>query len=915
MTDLDDAQLELLRRRHGRAEPKELAQALGLPRKRVEDALAALPLPPWKGREHPALALVLALVLLALGGLAYGNNDAAPMHFDDVHAIQNNDAIRTLHRRYTETTRATDSPLHRFQSFRAALAPTAEAIYDFNLYRMVTYWSFALTYFDHPLDEARRAGPEAHAAALAGWHRANDRIHLLNGLLAFWVAWLTLTAPAFRRALRATPWPLLVSFVAALVFVLHPMQVQAVTYLTQRTESLCATFYLLSLGLYATARRRGLGPVRGEAPWLSPLVCGAAGAVVVLAAVVAAKSDLLDLPAFVRLAGLSAVACVAGLVALVKTGKDEPVHAACTFGSFLAFALALQTKEIAATIPLAIFAWDLLFVPSDELSPAPTRAPGGPLGRAWLGRALGAHGALRMRYLGPWGAIVAGVAVLAVVFGGANIASQLLSEGVEEGGAVAGRELSAGGYFLTQANVLHTYVRLTVLPTRLHLDHDYPIAGGLGAGATWLALLSLLAVAGAVALALVHGHRARVAAFALLMGLAVLAPTSSVIVLPDVIYEHRFYLPMFGAALVAAVALERALRLRLGERAWPALAGAALLLALPLVAGTRARNAVWSSELALWRDVTEKSPGKPRAWTNLGLAYQNSEPFAIQWGDRRLEGLPVELPDGGTLVHSTVAMGQPPLYIPPRQRFSAAAREGGLDLAIAAYDRALAMDPDYDKALNNAALCHVSRALVARRQAEALEQLAFVARGQGQDALAATCEAQLREQVAQAAASNAEAARLLEHVIARGPDQPIALSNLANLYIGALNDHELDTKGTWTHLERGVDRLRRALELGAPAPGQATLADALTLLGALRYEAARRAGGPPPLEAARAAWEEAARTCERYLGGVDKQFQERVRGRFEQLQRYLSGAESPPADSRKVLEPPGKQAPRAPRRP
>jgi tetratricopeptide (TPR) repeat protein len=32
-------------------------------------------------------------------------------------------------------------------------------------------------------------------------------------------------------------------------------------------------------------------------------------------------------------------------------------------------------------------------------------------------------------------------------------------------------------------------------------------------------------------------------------------------------------------------------------------------------------KSVWSSEISLWKDVTEKSPGRARAWNNLGAAH------------------------------------------------------------------------------------------------------------------------------------------------------------------------------------------------------------------------------------------------------------------------------------------------------
>jgi Flp pilus assembly protein TadD len=39
------------------------------------------------------------------------------------------------------------------------------------------------------------------------------------------------------------------------------------------------------------------------------------------------------------------------------------------------------------------------------------------------------------------------------------------------------------------------------------------------------------------------------------------------------------------------------------------------------------RNTVYRSEVALWEDTARKSPGKARAWNNLGYAYQQAGRF------------------------------------------------------------------------------------------------------------------------------------------------------------------------------------------------------------------------------------------------------------------------------------------------
>jgi tetratricopeptide (TPR) repeat protein len=104
-----------------------------------------------------------------------------------------------------------------------------------------------------------------------GYHAVNLAIHLANGLLVLLLARFVL-----RRLLgAAVPSPAAqdaLAVLAAMVFVLHPVQTQAVTYLVQRMTSLAAFFYLGGLLLFLEARRRRRGPA-GMALLASALLC------------------------------------------------------------------------------------------------------------------------------------------------------------------------------------------------------------------------------------------------------------------------------------------------------------------------------------------------------------------------------------------------------------------------------------------------------------------------------------------------------------------------------------------------------------------------------------------------------------------------------------------------------------------
>ena len=91
----------------------------------------------------------------------------------------------------------------------------------------------------------------------AGYHVVNILIHLINGILVYIFSWLTLkqagiAAPQHSRSPQFST--AYISLFAALIFIAHPLQVQSVTYIVQRMNSMAVMFYLLSLIFYVRGR-------------------------------------------------------------------------------------------------------------------------------------------------------------------------------------------------------------------------------------------------------------------------------------------------------------------------------------------------------------------------------------------------------------------------------------------------------------------------------------------------------------------------------------------------------------------------------------------------------------------------------------------------------------------------------------
>jgi hypothetical protein len=108
-----------------------------------------------------------------------------------------------------------------------------------------------------------------------GYHVVNLAIHLLAGLTLY---------SLLRRTLRLLPLEHPVcqdatglAFAVALLWVVHPLQTQAVTYIVQRSESLMGLFYLLTL--YCTLAGAESEPPRRGAWYVGAVLCCALGMV------------------------------------------------------------------------------------------------------------------------------------------------------------------------------------------------------------------------------------------------------------------------------------------------------------------------------------------------------------------------------------------------------------------------------------------------------------------------------------------------------------------------------------------------------------------------------------------------------------------------------------------------------------
>lgn len=521
----------------------------------------------------PRRTWLLVIGLLAMAALlAYRNSFAAPFVLDDESCITENPTIRQL---------------------GTAFLPPGGGVTVSG--RPLLNFTFAVNY---------ALGGEA----VGGYHAFNLGIHFLAACALFSVVRRTLGRPVLRPRFGEAALPLAAA--VAVLWLLHPLQTESVTYVIQRAESLAGLYSLLTLYGFIRAVESAV-PHRARA-WRA----------------------------------LSVLACLLGMA----------------------------TKETVAVMPLLVLLYDLVFV---------------------CERTPGAAGAVWRHRRGYYFALAATWLLLGLLVAGTGL----------RGGTAGGRTaLTALTYFWTQCHAVVLYLKLSFWPHPLVFDHGRWVAPGFSA--VWPQFL-LLVLLGAGTIAALW-RRAPVG-FLGAWFFALLAPTSSFLpVASQTMAEHRMYLPLAAVATLAVAGLY-ALFGRRSLAFWPVLVVGCGWL-------TFARNETYGSDLALWRDTVEKVPHSARARYNLGIAYTKRGEYALaaEQGEAALRQ------DDGWVPRSE-------FYYIHNKLGHDLAELGRLPEAVAQFEEALRLQPDYDVAHANLAkaLARLDRYPEALRHFAAAERLGF----------------------------------------------------------------------------------------------------------------------------------------------------------------------------------------------
>ncbi len=162
--------------------------------------------------------LKVQLLILFLSTLiAYSTSFNAPFYLDDYHSIVENPIIHDLSNMFEKR--------------------------DFQIMRLTGTYSLAVNY-------------AIHQTSVFGYHLVNIVIHFLAGISLFFLLRGLLQAQQskFPDNPLTENYLLYLPFFSALLFLLHPLQTQAITYIVQRHASLAALFYISAMASFVYAR-------------------------------------------------------------------------------------------------------------------------------------------------------------------------------------------------------------------------------------------------------------------------------------------------------------------------------------------------------------------------------------------------------------------------------------------------------------------------------------------------------------------------------------------------------------------------------------------------------------------------------------------------------------------------------------
>lgn len=490
--------------------------------------------------DRKKLGFLALAGLVFLGLLIYSNVVHAPFFFDDFSSIVDNETIKNL----------------------------PASFVDFSNNRYLTHITFAINY------------------ALSGlrpfsYHIANNTIHVINAILVYYLVIFTFRTPQMHNSRLS---PQFIALSSAFLFISHPIQTQAVTYIVQRATSMATLFYLLSLVAYSKWR-------------------------------LMRERDLAD-------------------KGQTTGGRDFNVMV--YFISFVSAVLAMKTKEIAFTLPMILVLYEFSFFNKCAGPlPLPDRVAGDSRN----------SNLQRLIYLVP---MLLTMLIIPLSMASYSVKAESLMQDIDtvtrEALNVSRTDylLTQFRVIITYMRLLLLPVNQN-FDYRYPVYHSFFDLQVLLSFAAILAIIGLSVycfylsrcdvITSPPEKNLRNYQGLRLASFGIQWFFITLLVESSIVPIKDVIVEHRLYLPSVGF-IIASVSLSDFMIKNPGLKKI-----LVVVIVCLLSLSAYSRNSLWNEPEKMWGDVISKAPRNVRAYTELGAVFRDEGryPEAILQFERALE--------------------------------------------------------------------------------------------------------------------------------------------------------------------------------------------------------------------------------------------------------------------------------------
>ena len=408
------------------------------------------------------------LLIAIVGIIVYSNSLYNGFHYDDFHSIVNNFHIRDI-----------DNWMSYFLSTDSFSVDKSKS-----MYRPVLLLTYAINYFFGGYN-------------VLGYHIVNVLIHICNAIL-------------LRAVIVGLGYSTSAGLSAALLFLVHPITSEPVNYISSRSDSLAAMFYLSSFWNYINWRKCNQGTY--------------------------------------------------------------------LIGFLSCFLFALLSKSSAISLVILIPVYDYVYNCKFKW-------------RVWWNNVWKQYSIM---------AAIAGLYIVCLkITGFLNASFKNPARGLLD-------------QFTTQIKALIFYLKLTLFPTGLNVDHQF-LLGTTEQSAYWFALILALSIVAVIFFA--NRYRLKVLFFFPCWALISLLPVT-LMPLNILVNERRIYL--VTAALCAGVGI-----VAFSKKYRSKSISLIIISVIVLASQSFQRNEVWLDEFSLWSDSIAKSPLGVRSHLYLGNAYKD----------------------------------------------------------------------------------------------------------------------------------------------------------------------------------------------------------------------------------------------------------------------------------------------------